>query len=45
VLARAGFRGHCALTSLEPDVATCVRAPRPLLRRIGHRIGVTLAAR
>jgi len=38
----AGIDAAYALTDEEPDVDKCMAEPRPLLRRLGHRIAVDL---
>lgn len=39
-LARVGILGSFALLDIEPDVATCLAEPLPLLERLGHEIAV-----
>lgn len=34
----AGIAAAYALTEVEPDVATCIREPAPILERLGERI-------
>ncbi|WP_077488966.1 glycerate kinase [Sinomonas mesophila] len=40
--AAVGFRSVHALTDIEPDVATCIREARTLLRRIGTDLAGTI---
>ncbi|WP_309081498.1 glycerate kinase [Zhihengliuella sp.] len=44
-LAAAGIGTAIALTDVEPDVATCIARPGPLLQEVGARIGRAIEQR